>query len=93
MANGGYYSFLLFTRLTGATASTNGLAKMEEYEAIFKCPWCGDIPITDEDFRNRIIGDTIGLCPKCERMSYASSIKAKMHVNGKEWRGTYGSAE
>ena len=63
-----------------------------KYEAMFKCQWCGEVPLKDSEVEIRLNNDTLGKCPKCNRFSYANGIRAKFKVNTKNWRFVYGSS-
>ena len=63
----------------------------DKYEAIYKCPWCGEVPLDDDSVeRILVVDEDLGNCPKCNRRSYASGIRAKFQARGEHWRGVYG---
>ena len=63
----------------------------DEYEGKFQCVWCGEHPLSDSEVENRILNDTLGRCPNCNRFSWANGIRAKFKADFSKWRMSYGS--
>jgi len=66
---------------------------ISKYEGIFKCAWCGEHSLSDSEVKNRILNDTLGRCPNCNRFSWANGIRAKFKADWKDWKGVYGTAK
>lgn len=72
---------------------------MSKYEAKFICGYCNKVtPMTDAQCERSldpaILKSTIGPISfyDCGHRSYASSIRCKLMVDKKNWRGFYGSS-